>query len=57
MLDQLQTTIRALNSDVALLLAPNAEVTRSNDVDLLLAPDAFNEQCHLRARYRSCPGW
>ena len=57
LLDQLQTTIRALNSDVALLLSHDAEMTRSTDVDLLLSTTAFNDTQHLRLRYLTCPLW
>ena len=57
LLNQLQTTIRAINTDVALLLSHDAEITRSTDVDLLLSSTAFNHLQHLRLRYLTCPLW
>ena len=49
--------VRALNTDVALLLSNNGDMTRSTDLDLILAENTFNEPQMLRARYLSFPGW
>ena len=56
-LNRVQCLVRAVNSDVALLLADKGEVTRSTDLALVLSEEAFEYSSLLRARYLSCPGW
>ncbi|KAK2163677.1 hypothetical protein LSH36_75g05005 [Paralvinella palmiformis] len=55
-LEDLQKLIRAINSDVALLLASSRDITRSPDLDLILSDTAFNQESLIRSRYLSCPG-
>ncbi|CAH1782475.1 unnamed protein product [Owenia fusiformis] len=56
-LADVQHLIRAVNSDVALLLAPKGEVTRTPDLDLILSDTAYNRNDLARARHLSYPGW
>lgn len=56
-LAEAQRIIRAVNSEVAFILAANGEVTRSTDLDLILSETSFTENEMIRARYLSTPGW
>ena len=40
-----------------LAFALSFSVSRSPDIDLIMADSAFNEASFIRARYLSCPGW
>lgn len=51
------SVIRALNSNVSLLIADHGDVTRNADVQLLLSESAFSNGGLVRARHLSCPGW
>ncbi|PVD31084.1 hypothetical protein C0Q70_10361 [Pomacea canaliculata] len=57
LLDTIQSMIRSLNVDVALLLAENGEVKRSTDLDQVLSDTAFDEPAMIRARILLFSGW
>ena len=56
-LEFVQNTVRAVNSDVALMLSVRGEVTRAPDLDRILSHTAFNSQEAIRSRFLSSPGW
>ncbi|KAK7476442.1 hypothetical protein BaRGS_00032277 [Batillaria attramentaria] len=57
LLDTIQSMIRSVNSDVALLLAESGEVKRSTDLDQILSDSAFEQPAMIRARQLLYPGW
>ncbi|XP_076467401.1 dynein axonemal assembly factor 9-like [Babylonia areolata] len=57
LLDQIQSLIRSVNSDVALLLAESGEIKRSTDLDQVVSESAFDQPAMVRARLLLYPGW
>lgn len=57
LLDQIQSIIRSINSDVALLLAESGEIKRSTDLDRVLSDSAFEQSAMIRARLLLYPNW
>ncbi|XP_077992587.1 dynein axonemal assembly factor 9-like [Glandiceps talaboti] len=56
-LNAIQQLLRSVNSNMAFMLANHGEVTRSQDIDLILSESAFTEGRMIRQRYLSCPEW
>lgn len=57
LLDDIQTLIRSINPDVALLKAENGDVKRSTDLDLIMSETAFQDPSKEKARFLMKPYW
>ncbi|CAL1528733.1 unnamed protein product [Lymnaea stagnalis] len=57
LLNSLQTLVRSINSDVALLKAEKGIVKRSTDLDLIMSETAFQEPAMERSRVLLKPSW
>lgn len=55
--EPVQELLRAVNCNVAFLVAEKGEVSRSTDIDMILSETAFSDTRLVCARYLSCPGW
>ncbi|KAL8584001.1 hypothetical protein ACOMHN_048608 [Nucella lapillus] len=57
LLDQIQSVVRSVNSDVALLLAESGDIKRSTDLDHVVSETAFDKPSMVQARLLLHPGW
>ncbi|XP_041368556.1 uncharacterized protein C20orf194-like [Gigantopelta aegis] len=57
LLEEVQSLIRCINSDVALLVANKTVISRSTDLDLILSDSNFMQPKMVRSRLLLYPGW
>ncbi|XP_022080839.1 LOW QUALITY PROTEIN: uncharacterized protein C20orf194-like [Acanthaster planci] len=56
-LSMVQELLRRVNPGLAFILANKGEISRSEDVDMILSESLFNTPSMIRARHLLCPGW
>ncbi|XP_033633377.1 uncharacterized protein C20orf194-like isoform X1 [Asterias rubens] len=56
-LSLVQDLLRKVNPSLAFILANKGEITRSEDVDMILSEKAFTSPEMIRARHLLTPGW
>ena len=55
--DKLQSLLRNVNNDVTFLLVPQGSILRTNDLEIILQPHAFDDEKLIKARYLQYPNW
>ncbi|XP_075922037.1 dynein axonemal assembly factor 9 isoform X1 [Petromyzon marinus] len=54
---QLKELIRLVNPSAALIQAENGNVSRNEDIEMILSENSFNDAAMVRARHLLTPGW
>ena len=55
--ENLQSLLRNVNNDVTFLVVPQGSILRTNDLDVILQPHAFDDEKLVKARYLNFPNW